>query len=180
MAFDAGTQVNSAELLQNIETLMLPSFTEKLDRVTRADWDYLTATWNQYKAGSNWTSIGGDVDAVTPGELSYASPGGYGDFAIAGLGPYVSDAIANRGGLVLLRTNHATENSGITQFHTCATSASGRPRLRVDYRSSALIAVDDPHPQMRAPARAASAAAGERATGAATPAPSQRVPKLAG
>src|SRR5438552_1051009 len=85
----------------SIATLMLPSCTEKLDRVTRADWDYLTATWNQYKAGSNWTSIGGDVDAAVPGELSYASPGAYGPYAIPGLGPYVSDAIANRGGLVL-------------------------------------------------------------------------------
>src|SRR5438477_5235215 len=133
--FNAGTVINSADLMQNIQTLMLPSFTEKLDRVTRADWDYVTATWNQYKSGSNWTTIGGDVDAAVPGELSYPSPGGFGDYAIQGLGPYVSDAIANRGGLVVLRMNHATETGGVTQYHICANTLEGKPRLRVDYRS---------------------------------------------
>jgi hypothetical protein len=174
VTFDAGTIVNAAELLQTIETLMLPAFTVKLDRVTRADWDYLTATWNQYKSGSNWTSAGGDVDATVPGELSYTSPGGFGPFAIAGLGPYVSDAIANRGGLVLLRMNHATENSGITQFHTCSTSATGRPRLRVDYRSSTLVAVDDPRPQIRGSVRAASVASAEKPAGTAKPVRARR------
>ena len=167
--FGAGTVVNSAELLQNIETLMLPSFAEKLDRVTRADWDYLTATWNQYKSGSNWTSVGGDVDAAVPAEVSYMSPGAYGDYAIQGLGPYVSDAIANRGGLVLLRMNHATESGGVTEFHTCANTLDGKPRLRVDYQSSKLIAVDDPRPQLRASARTASVASAERPMAAAKP-----------
>src|SRR5206468_10572519 len=74
IVFNSGTVINAADLIQNIQTLMLPSFTEKLDRVTRADWDYLTATWNQYKSGSNWTSVGGDVDAAVPVELSYTSP----------------------------------------------------------------------------------------------------------
>ena len=167
VVFNAGTVINAAELLQDIQTLMLPSFTEKLDRMTRADWDYVTATWNQYRSGSNWTAIGGDIDAAIPGELTYTSPGGFGDYAIPGLGPYVSDAIANRGGLVRLRMNHATENSGITQFHTCANTADGKPRLRVDYQSSSLIAVDDPRPQLRASARAATAASAEQPAAAA-------------
>src|SRR5438874_1706188 len=80
----------------------------------------------------------------------------------AALGPYVSDAIANRGGLVLLGMNHATESGGVTQFHTCANTLDGKPRLRVDYRSSALIAVDDPRPQLGASVPAADVASADK------------------
>ena len=85
------------------------------------------------------------------------------------LAPYVSDAIANRGGLVLLRMNHATESGGVTQFHTCSNSAAGKPRLRVDYRSSTLINVDDPRPQLGASVRMASVASAEKPSAAAKP-----------
>jgi len=147
------------------------------DRIARADWDYLTADWTRYRIGSNWTAGGGDV-ATPPAAVGFSSPTAPGEQVVGGMLGFVTDAIAHRGGKVLLRLKADNEAPSQSQWaaYTAMLTASQRPRLRVTYIPADPAPISEPHAPSLRGERAASppradtpdaAARGERAEGAA-------------
>lgn len=142
----------------------------KAARVARADWDDATATWNNYKTASAWTAAGGDV-ATPPADVAFASPSSLGDFSIAGMDAHVADALANRGGLLLVRLKADSEADagGVSAYVSGGDlNTSVAPRLVVTYASADPAAINrragGPMGSARAgrPERPAAAEAGER------------------
>lgn len=139
--------LTSAELILETTSVAGPSaWPARIERITRADWDYTTANWNRYKTGSNWTTAGGDV-ATPPSALAFTSPTAGGEFVIAGMLDFVTDAIANRGGHVLLRLKADDEQPAQSQWcaFVAALGASLGPRLRVTYTATEPTPIDQPH-----------------------------------
>ena len=84
------------------------------DRITRADWDYLTSTWVIFKTANNWTTAGGDIS--TP-QASFNSPTATGFQKITDqLVGLTNDAITSRSGLLIMRIKIATESAVDTQW----------------------------------------------------------------
>ncbi|MDP9236288.1 MAG: hypothetical protein M3P30_02630 [Chloroflexota bacterium] len=127
--------ITLAETLCDVIGVFGPTFQVDTERLSRADYLASEATWNNYRAPSPWTAGGGDV-AVPPAAVAFTSPSGTGDQALqSNLAPFVADAVANRGGLVLLRWKAQDENPGVTALYSVAASPSHTPplRLRVTY-----------------------------------------------
>ena len=98
----ATSQIGLVELLGNVTAVIGGSYNMLAERLTRADYDYLTATWAEYKGGSAWITPGGDFSS-TPAGIDVPFPAFTGDGVIcATLAPFVADALANRGGKLLL------------------------------------------------------------------------------
>jgi len=121
-------------LLDTITVAGPAGWSATIERIWRADWDYTTADWTRFKAGSNWTAAGGDV-ATPPAAVAFASPSVAGEQIIAGMAAYVTDAIANRGGRVLLRLKAVDEAPAQSQWvaYQANLESATRPRLRVTY-----------------------------------------------
>ncbi len=134
-----------------------------VERNARDDWRDDQATWNEYKTGSAWTAGGGDVDAV-PAALAYTSPAALYDYTIAGLAPYVRDALDYHSGIVQLRFKADDENANHEYDLLADPLDSTRPRLVVAYTSAQVE--DTP---IAAPARAPL-----RTVTGASPAPASR------
>jgi hypothetical protein len=137
-----------AELLGDVQAVNGPTFQVDTQRLTRADYVAAQATWNNYKTATPWTAAGGDV-AAPPAVASFTSPASLGDQVIqANLAAFVTDALANRGGLVLLRWNATNENPGVTAIYTTHADPSYTPalRLRVTYADVTPTGIDRPGP----------------------------------
>lgn len=135
-----------AELLGEVTGINGPAFQVDTERLTRANYNGIEATWNNYRAGTPWTAAGGDVDTV-PAAASFTSPATPGDQVVqANLAPFVIDAVANRGGLVVLRWRAHNENPGVTSIYTTFAAPSHVPalRLRVTYQSLAPTPIEHP------------------------------------
>lgn len=139
-----GDVITDAELLLETTSVVGPGgWSARIERITRADWDFTTANWNRYKTGANWTAGGGDV-ATPPPAVTFASPGVGGVFVIGGLAAFVADAITLRGGLALMRLKADDEQpaqSSMCTFDAVLTSAL-RPRLRVTYAATPPTPID--------------------------------------
>jgi hypothetical protein len=142
--------ITDAQLLRRIFGVVgVDAFPCTLERISRANWDYLTASWNNYQTGNAWTAGGGDV-ATPPAALAYTAPAAAdvgSDHAITGLADWVTDAIANRGGILHLRHKRGNEVPGFTSIYTAAASGASfdvRPRLVVTYSSSDASPIDHP------------------------------------
>jgi hypothetical protein len=173
----AGDTLSAAELLFEIGGVVPPSgWACRVDRVTRANWDYLAATWNNYRTSTAWTSGGGDV-GTPPASLGYSAPATSGPFTLAGVLAFVTDAVANRAGLVNLLHRAIDENPAETQDWAAfaGPTDSTRPRLRVTYTAA------DPLPvaERADDAGAAHGAPAARAERAATPTPPARASRAA-
>jgi hypothetical protein len=161
--------VASATLMVYVTVLVGPAgWGAKAARLDRADWDDATATWNVYKTGSAWTAAGGDV-ATPPADVAFTSPAALGDFSIGGLEVHVADAIASRGGLLLLRLKPDVE----ADAHGVSTYISGAdlgtslaPRLTVTYASADPAPIARPHAHREIGARASASAPARRASAA--------------
>jgi len=133
----AGATITAAKLVRRVWSITGPGGHQAfVSRCTRpADWVENQATWNQYKSGSNWTTAGGDFDDTTPGKITYTEPTATGDHEIAGLGPYVEDALANRNGIVSLHLRLADEDPDVDQGAAWRTKEYGSDvwRLVIDY-----------------------------------------------
>lgn len=137
-----------AELLLYIGTIPGASgYPCTLARQTHPDWDYLTHSWTEYKTATAWTNAGGDTATPT---LAYDAPTvAPGEFAIPGCAPFVTDAIASRGGKVLLHSMNTDESPATTRFWTAVAALNDdrRPRLRVTYQSATPRPMEHPHGQ---------------------------------
>ncbi|MBI5289079.1 MAG: hypothetical protein HY873_08915, partial [Chloroflexi bacterium] len=123
------------ELLLDTITVAGPAgWSATIERISRGDWDYTAADWTRFKVGSNWTLAGGDV-ATPPAAVAFTSPSLAGEQIIAGMAAYVTDAMANRGGRVLLRLKAVDEAPAQSQWvaYQANLESPARPRLRVTY-----------------------------------------------
>lgn len=171
-ALTGGDAIVSAELLLDVAGGIGPSgWGAYVERISRPDWDYTQATWALYRAGASWTAPGGDV-AAPPASIAFAAPAS-GALAVDGMAPYVTDALAGRGGAVLLRLKAGDEQPATSQSIsiTAGQASSLRPRLRVTYASSEPAPIDRPHPGVMHGSRRAAAAAASPAATAGTGAP---------
>ena len=137
--------LTAAELVLQTLTVIGPTgWGAKVERITRADWDYTVADWTRYKVGALWTTAGGDA-GTPPAAVAFTTPAVAGEQVIGGLLAYVTDAIASRGGKVLLRLKADDEAPAQTQWvaYEANLSAALRPRLRVTYVSAEPAAIDE-------------------------------------
>lgn len=161
-ALRAGDAITAAELVLQTTLVVGPTgWAARVERISRADWDYTTANWNRYRVGSNWTAGGGDV-ATPPAHVAVSSPSVAGEQVIAGMAEFVTDAIANRGGVVLVRVKADAEAPAQSQWcsYDASLASSARPRLRVTYSAAEPSPIDNPH---------ASAMIGEQPEGPTSP-----------
>ncbi len=133
----AEATIIAAKLVREITSVASGAGPEaKLSRCTRAgEWVESQVTWLQYETGADWTDGGGDLDDTgPPAALTYDEPTVTGEHEIAGLLPFVEDAVESWGGIVSLITRLSDEapdvDAGATWF------AKGHPqswRLVVEY-----------------------------------------------
>jgi hypothetical protein len=71
LPLEATSQISLAELLANVTAVIGSPYNMLAERLTRTDYDYLTATWAEYKSGrveatslkpSLWTIVYGDAN----------------------------------------------------------------------------------------------------------------------
>jgi hypothetical protein len=107
----AGATVLAAKLVREITSLSNEGHQARISRCTRPGaWVESEVTWLRYRASSNWTVGGGDFDdGGPPAALVYTEPTMTGEHEVAGLLPFVEDALENRGGIVSLITRLADE-----------------------------------------------------------------------
>lgn len=170
LPLDPTSQISLVELLGNVTSVIGGPYNMFAERLTRADYDYLTANWTQYKAGSAWTTPGGDV-STTPSGVAVPFPALTGDAVIcATLAPFVADALANRGGKVYLHWRISPVGPSSSQHITLKAAPltdSDVTRLRVTYTS--LQPTEEDRPTTKAPP-ARRAAPPARSAAAAKPA----------
>jgi hypothetical protein len=172
----ASDTITLAEMLCYVTSAVGPAFQVDTERLARADYVAAEATWNNYRASSPWTAGGGDV-AAPPAAASFTSPSGTGDqVAQSNLAPFVVDAVANRGGLVVLRWKAQDENPGVTAIYSIAADPSYTPplRLRVTYLSPEPSPIDRPEWSELHGAAAAKPAPAARASPPARPSEASR------
>ncbi len=142
------SQISLVELLGNVTAVIGGPYNMLAERLTRADYDYLTANWTQYKTGSAWTAPGGDFSATPPG-IDVPFPAFTGDGVIcATLAPFVVDAMANRGGKLYLHWRISPVGPSSSQHVTLKAAPltdSDVTRLRVTYTS--LQPTEEDRPQ---------------------------------
>lgn len=107
----ASATVLAATLVREITALSNGGHQVKISRCTRPGaWVENQVTWLKYKTGSDWTASGGDFDdSGPPAALVYTEPTTTGEHEVAGLRPFVRDALENHGGIVSLMTRLADE-----------------------------------------------------------------------
>ncbi len=125
----AGATINSATLtLTNTGGgAIVVSNGFKLLRLTRQDWTEAGATWNVYKAGSNWTAAGGDTDATNSTTVTLA--GANDNLIFTNVVPLIADAITNWSNLLQLMVRRVTE-PGTQDFGAFYSSENGTPANR--------------------------------------------------
>lgn len=108
-------------------------------RLRRTDWDELGSTWNEYRAGSSWTTAGcgdttNDYDTANPGTHT-APPAAGNSFDVTGLATLAQDALDNRSGLLHLFWKLDTEanNTNLSVGSSDNATAANRPLLSVTY-----------------------------------------------
>lgn len=122
-------------------------------RLLRLDWAYATCTWQLRATGLPW-QVGGaegalDIDAVNPLTVGFTTPTATGVFTWPGLLGFVQDAIALRGGLVLMRHRLDSEaDNGIDRM-----MAAQSWRLCVEYVDPDLAVPTQPAPAGPGPHR---------------------------
>jgi len=111
-------------------------------RLIRPDWTELGVTWNKYDGANNWTAPGGDYASEGAVTITVASGS---DLVFPSLAPLVSDALAERAGMLELIV--LGPESGTASFVSVATSdhasAALRPRLVVEYGLRPQLAIAD-------------------------------------
>jgi hypothetical protein len=178
-AIAASDVVDAAALTIRATVIVGPTgWGARAARRSRPDWDDVSATWNEYKAGSAWTTAGGDV-TTPPADVAFASPLVTGDFTITGLEEHVDDARVHRAGLLLLRLKPDVEAdpNGISAYfsggdlHTVI-----GPRLTVTYTPSEPSPISRPRQSRPTTALAhpGPTATGARAAQPGTPARASR------
>jgi len=128
--------LTAADLLTASGSLLgTTGFACTLSRVDRAGYDPTRATWNTYNGTNAWASLGGDFNTPT---LSLTSPTvPLAPFTVSNLLPFVTDAIALRGGLVRFAFYAVNEAPGTTALWACDDgSLPTRPRLRVTWEAA--------------------------------------------
>jgi len=115
----------------------------KVLRCTRpATWTELGVTWDKYDGTNNWTAGGGDVDETTPTPVAFNIPASTGVFEILGLLAFVTDALANRSGIVSVIYRSDNQAPGTSQYMSFKSSENtpeaDRWRLVVEYASGDL------------------------------------------
>jgi hypothetical protein len=171
LALSAASQISLAELFGNVTAVIGGPYNMLAERLTRADYDYLTATWTEYKSGSAWTTPGGDFSA-TPAGTDVPFPTFTGDGVIcATLASFVVDALANRGGKLYLHWRIDPVGPSQSQQVTVKSAPpadSDVMRLRVTYTTLQPAAENRPHgttlhgAPAAHPSRAAGSASAER------------------
>lgn len=113
----AADTINSASLwLHHYVATNTP--TAHISRNTRpSTWVEAQVTWNDYSTGNAWTAGGGDVDDVTPTEVTFSLAGSTGWQEVTGLKGHVDDAIASRGNIVALNLHLAEQDPGFDDGH---------------------------------------------------------------
>ena len=155
--------VTAADLLLAYVSAIGPSgWNAMVDRIARADWDYASADWTHYKSGALWTTAGGDV-ATPPAPVAMTVAPAGGEQVVPGMLAFVTDAMALRGGRVLLRLRAVDEGPAESTWasYDAALTSPTRPRLRVTYVATEPSPIaDDALPALRGalPASAADAA----------------------
>lgn len=130
--------INSATLMLYYYSFAPPDPVGKITwayKLTRTDWVELEATWNIYKAASNWTAGGGDYVIAGPVGGSVAIPAGYGWMSWNVLA-IVQDAFDNTDPVeILVKYENEAGGSSDTRFHSneYITDPSRRPKLVINY-----------------------------------------------
>jgi hypothetical protein len=131
----AGATIVAAKLVRNIFSIDGGGFAAHVYRCTRPSaWTENGVTWKKYDGVNEWTAHGGDWDASTPAPLAYNEATSFGTNEIAGLAPFVTDALELRGGIVSIIMKADDELPGGT--HTVAWNARHNSpgwQLVVDY-----------------------------------------------
>lgn len=112
----AKATIIAAKLVRDISSLASGDGPEaKLSRCTRSGaWVESEVTWLSYTSGADWTNAGGDFDDTgPPAAVTYSEPATVGEHEIAGLLPFVEDAIESWGGIVSLITRLSDEDPGV-------------------------------------------------------------------
>lgn len=106
-------------------------------KLTRADWEELQSTWNDYKTATPWTAPGGDYVTSDPsgGSDTVPAPNNWMEWDIKAI---VEDAILNVSDQVELLVkfeNETAGGAGIIYWYSKdeATQVTLRPRLVMDY-----------------------------------------------
>lgn len=136
-ALAGGAQIIAAKLVRELTVIVNPGRQAILSRCTRpADWLENEVTWTWYRVGAAWTHGGGDYDdAGPPAAVTYTEAASTGVHELPGLAAFVTDALANRGGIVSLITRLADEDPDVTTqygWHSREAGAQGW-RLVIDY-----------------------------------------------
>jgi hypothetical protein len=140
----------------------------------RAAYDYLTATWNEWKSGSPWTAPGGDV-APSPAPVTYHRPTTPADVLVAsGFAALALDALANRGGLLQLVQQLVTipADPDYSNYAMNAVPSADCARIVVTWADPSALAARIDHPQGALPGSRPATAGG-----AVPPAPPARTPR---
>lgn len=138
-ALPAGAVVQSAKMQRTLSLIDADGHACRILRCVRSDqWTENGATWNKYDGINPWTAAGGDWDASAPAPVSYIEPLVLGVHEIYGLGEFVSDAIAQRGGIVSLIMKNDDEAPSRSQRSQWL--AGSFWRLIIDYDQPALPA----------------------------------------
>lgn len=108
-------------------------------RLTRHDWTETGATWTHYKAGSTWTTAGGDYAT----QWSDATTIGTADTLIFdGIAPLVQEAYEQGVGYVNLILV-GDETAGVSSYYLCGSSDNGtpayRPELCIEYNVNPIV-----------------------------------------
>jgi hypothetical protein len=137
----AGESIASARLERFVyDVVGEPGAGAQIVRCTRPGaWVDSEVTWNNYKTGSAWTTPGGDLSLVAPAPVAYTEAGVTGWHAVTGLGAFVDDALANRGGIVslVLRLADETPDASAEYVFFSTRSTLHQPRLVVEYGEAA-------------------------------------------
>ncbi len=138
-ALPAGAVVQSAKMQRALTLIDPDGHACRILRCVRASqWTENGVTWNKYDGVNPWTAAGGDWDASTPAPISYIEPLALGVHEIYGLGQFVSDAIAQRGGIVSLIMKNDDEAPNRSQRSQWL--AGSFWKLVIDYNQPALPA----------------------------------------
>lgn len=180
LPLEATATIVLAELLGNVTSVIGGPYNMLAERLTRPDYDALTATWTQYKTGSPWTTPGGDFAATPPG-IDVPFPASIGDGVIsAALAPFVVDALAHRGGKLCLHWRIdpvGPQQSQQVTLKAVPLTDSDVTRLRVTYTSLLPASQDNPRGLTLHGVRAAHPAGASTAAKPVPPVGPQAVPK---
>ncbi len=133
-AIPAGSTVQSVTVELNVTGSSKDSYeVYALDRA----WDELSATWQQYAAGSNWAGAGasgvGDAESTALGQISATSKGAYqinfDDAGVAAVQEWINDPSQNYGIII----NDYTQAKAVEVTTSEYKTASLRPKLIINY-----------------------------------------------